>query len=796
MNIFIYKVFIYSHLLINLHLMAATKRTNWSIAGAFFFLLSHVYSTQAQTCTRVGWVAASGPCGLEVIDLDSKQKILLTGNTADLWVGRTFSFDGNAVPGPPSCGGLSTYELACLTDTLPIKSGFGFERSASNHKQFFFTSDVYDPNAQQCTWQFSDGAVAEGKAVEHVFAEVGTFSVTLKVQDKWGGTAQETKMVEVQPAVEAYCNFDAQVTVVGTEIQGKMIPLASSLQYKIESIAWYFHKSAVPVSTSEKMTLNMTDPGTYVVKTVYSIRNHFDGSLCSTEKKQLINITESSCYAPLGSGILASVCPPTDAPVCGCDGKTYKNECEAIKSGVSSWWIGGCAALGNCVAEYKISSVSTTLNDGGYWIKFKNNSIGTFSAMQIDFGDGSPLWEGVTWDSISHYYATEGVYRVNFSAWNGTQCLSSYEKIVSTDLLTHNNTHQLPGTDYILPGDANGDRVANAYDLLNIGVGYYATGAPRPNATTEWMPQFGPNWDHKVNGVVNYKHLDADGNGTVNVFDTDPIEQYYTPLDNTPLEYAAEYPKIWLKHNLPDTIVIDPLNPSDLEFEADIMIGSPDKPVLDIYGLAFSVEYPEFIKHTPVIDYDDNSFFGPINHVLTLSKDIHNRMQIDAGFVRRDGNSTAGYGKLATLSMRADFIIIVDIIERTSGIGTPFVLPINALYAIDEQGMPKTLSRPSSLDSVFVMVTGASTIVGDKDLEKQILLSPNPTSDKSNVWAKDLKISHIEAHDALGKKVLARATDATKSLHEVETAAWNPGVYSLRLFTDKGIVEKRLVVLR
>ncbi|MBK7935744.1 MAG: hypothetical protein IPJ82_01010 [Lewinellaceae bacterium] len=213
--------------------------------------------------------------------------------------------------------------------------------------------------------------------------------------------------------------------------------------------------------------------------------------------------------------------------------------------------------------------------------------------------------------------------------------------------------------------------------MLNLGLGYTATGAPRPNATTNWTPQFAPNWQQVVTTGVNYKHLDCDGNGYVNDFDADPIEQHYAPIDTTEVGWMPGAPKIRVRFS-EDTIYINPNNPAPLEISADIIVGSPGTPVFDLYGLAFALRYPEFVNHDPEVFYDDD-LLGSTTHCLFMSEDNYSRRQLDMGFARKNGQGVSGFGRIAKINFVTDFIIIVDITSRTSSNIVPLTIPLQGI---------------------------------------------------------------------------------------------------------------------
>lgn len=764
----------------------------WVIVIMLFTL---AWNTLDAQCDQVGWVASVTPgCGAKIINLDNFEILQAVDGVGNLSSGKTIRFGSKPALLPPGCTatGMKVVALTCTSDTLPCKAQFGHAVSPSNAFRLSFEAKIYDPAVQFCSWTFGDGATATGYSVQHTFANEGYYDVCLTVTDAWGCSTKECRKVLVTEQNPNFCDYDVQLTAVGTKLFGKLVPVSSNAGI-IKSVKWFDNKTNYIYSQSPEFTTILPGEGNYYICAQYEVKDPENGSICVTSRCQPLTVASASCVnsSMINTG---AICPSFFAPVCGCNGVTYINECEAVAAGVTQWWAGECgiATSGSCGADMD-AKIITGSPATGYTVQFRNLSGGNYSSVQIDFGDGSPLWQGGPADTVvEHHYSRGGVYRTNLTVWKNNSCVSSVSKLFITDAHNMNADNVPVGTDYVLPGDANGDKKANVYDLLNLGLGFSAAGAPRPFATTAWTPQFAANWRDTTLLGINYKHLDCDGNGAINEFDRGAIEQHYTPIDTNKSAYTPNAPSVRVKF-AQDTLLIDPNSTTPIQITADVMVGSPSKPVFGLYGLAFALQYPDFMQHDPEIFYSANSFLGFPSDILLLPKDNHDRRQFDMGFARKYGQPVSGYGSIAKVNFTTNFIIIIDVIERTGNKAIPLTIPVAGLQAIDAKGNRLALNEVVQ-DTLWLKIPEIATGVSDSDaLDQRASLFPNPAGDLAILATGDLQVEQVEIYNALGQLVRSLPPSGERTLR-IDTHAFAQGLYTVRVHTTEGILKKRLLV--
>ncbi len=367
---------------------------------------------------------------------------------------------------------------------------------------------------------------------------------------------------------------------------------------------------------------------------------------------------------------------------------------------------------------------------------------------------------------------------------SGTTCLGTICETVTINDPNCNNT------DCVFPGDADYDFVANNFDVLPIGLEFGATGPARPNASTAWYGQFAPDWSNTTTGGVNLKHVDCDGNGEIGFDDIDVIQLNYNRThDGIMPTNFIETPEIWLDFDL-DTILIDAMMGNTIIVEADIMVATDNMPAEDVYGLAFSINYPAALVEEGSVQaaYFNDSWLGDGSTVLQLEQDIYDEGVIDFGYSRTDMQNVSGFGKIGTVS----FVMTDNIIGALGRSSEPEELWLN-FYITDIKVIGNTGEELSFSGSHGdVLLTGETTDVLNPTLNEVINVYPNPASSTINVLAEDVQIEKVLLYNAVGQ--LIQQNNTANSYQQFDASELPGGLYLVSIHTDEGILNVKVVV--
>jgi len=329
----------------------------------------------------------------------------------------------------------------------------------------------------------------------------------------------------------------------------------------------------------------------------------------------------------------------------------------------------------------------------------------------------------------------------------------------------------------IWPGDANKDNIANYIDLINVGVAYGSRGFARAEQATDWASIPGSAWTQFFANGLNYKHADCNGDGIIDARDIGII--------------LANYNRTNGQVEIPDTLPATDLDPpirlelppggqmgsTEPRLNIPIILGDADRPVEDIYGLAFVIEFnPEHINPA-TIDVEILTSWMGVPGVNLASVDYTDAQngRIEIAISRTDQNEVSGYGPIAMLRGIKDDI---------AGIRTEIYLRHGRRTRIDleEEGI-----GGGDFELFF---TDPVTDPGLVDLRNSLSVYPNPSSDRVRVTTSfGVPIEEIQVIGTDGRTLtgVARNTEwiSIKDLPE--------GIYVLRVKVGEHIIHKKVI---
>ncbi len=338
----------------------------------------------------------------------------------------------------------------------------------------------------------------------------------------------------------------------------------------------------------------------------------------------------------------------------------------------------------------------------------------------------------------------------------------------------------------VWPGDANNDGMVRVDDLLAIAYNVGETGAERNDADySQWYGQTSQDWNQTIhNEKLNVKYSDTDGDGFVALSDTSELANNYTSYHSLLKEDVlaiTDYPFILT----PQSTVLD----SGDVLIIDIAIGDENAQVLDLHGLAFTLNFDsDFVDSSSLkVNFFEDSWFSMNSPTVQMSK-VPKDGIVEAGFAKIGRGGVHGFGKIA----ESECIIEEELDDtRLSSGRVPMTIRLSNATALDAEGNKVILP-----DAVVKVYIDLSNNQDDPSLEDKLICYPNPAAESINIHFNGGNImEEITVYDVQGRQV-----DFIPNLNtEHQTLNLNGfdnGLYVVKVKSSKGLVTKKINVFK
>ncbi|MBL7935323.1 MAG: T9SS type A sorting domain-containing protein [Bacteroidia bacterium] len=382
------------------------------------------------------------------------------------------------------------------------------------------------------------------------------------------------------------------------------------------------------------------------------------------------------------------------------------------------------------------------------------NSLTASGAMSYYWNTGQTSLVAVVAPTITTVYSVTGTDSNNCS---NTQTVS-----VIVD----------PTCQDVWPGDVNSDGLADNLDVLELGLHYTQTGAPRASISNAWQPYFSNNWAGTITNGKNLNHSDCNGDGIVDDNDTLAIYNNYGLTHAfKPAQTNTVNPQLSI---VPDQADVAKGNWGT----ASIYLGDVTTSINNINGIAFTVDFDNTLiePNSIYVEYQ-NSFLDAGQNLHFRKLDFANGKLFTAT-THTVNNNVNGYGKIATLHYQIKSTLTTD---QVLNIGISQADQSNAFGII------------SPLTSGSGSLT-ASIDVGLKEFlnSNSISINPNPTNGSLTINSKT-ELQKIEILSITGQVLLSEMP--TNVLHTLHLDNFANGIYFVNVYQSNRIVKREKIVL-
>ncbi len=343
----------------------------------------------------------------------------------------------------------------------------------------------------------------------------------------------------------------------------------------------------------------------------------------------------------------------------------------------------------------------------------------------------------------------------------------------------------------VWPGDADTDGIANNRDVLAIALAYNNTGEQRPNASTEWQPEYCEDWSTTINENFNDKHADCNGDGQIDTLDLAVIDKNYRKIvekgNNIVFQSETDIP---LYCELPENVV------SGESVRIPIYLGTEEIAAENIYGIAFSfsIQTTDSITIKESVFHYNNSWIGEENNRITFSKQLEG-YQWDIAVARIDRQTQTGSGLLCEI----DYIMEVGSLLKsgdTSLIKLPFSVFFHDVELINTDSEVIPVAPYPEESTLTTQPTHTTTISNNKP---PIEVFPNPSRNhlqiKANLSSKSTTYT-LSLRNITGQKMIEQQLTAHQlQQHHLNVSQLKTGIYWLQISDGKELWTKKVMIL-
>ncbi|MES2132706.1 MAG: T9SS type A sorting domain-containing protein [Bacteroidota bacterium] len=332
----------------------------------------------------------------------------------------------------------------------------------------------------------------------------------------------------------------------------------------------------------------------------------------------------------------------------------------------------------------------------------------------------------------------------------------------------------------VWPGDANYDLAVNYLDLFYVGAGYGQTGPARTTPGNTWAAAPSNDWGTQSFYLLDAKHADCNGNGTIDAADTTAISLNYGL--NHPFKNPTQLITVENSAALESIRVVSSNNTVNegQNFHLDFEIGNTTDPIDSIYAVGFTLNYPaSLFDGTNTAMINSSSVVG--TNLLYISKPTS--QTIDMAVTRNNHqNAVAVSGKAFSLNLKAKASFYAD---------TTVQFTLSNIKAVTKSGYKLQFSSAAaSVEFKKASSTGIKTMVDASN----IVLFPNPSHDKLTLsLPSGMQVQAYKVYSVMGQELISNSAKQGSNI-ELNVSELANGLYIIKLFSEDGNhIEKRFM---